>query len=117
MYNYSLGIVRDDNFPGFKHFILQPEPDNTGQMTFANGYYDSMYGRIESSWETKNGKYQFSFVVPSNTNATLYLPALKQSDVTIIGKKNGIKFLNIENNKAVFELESGEYSFETVITN
>jgi len=117
MYNYSLGIVRDDNSPGFKHFILKPEPDTSGQMTFANGYYDSMYGRIESSWETKNGKYQFRFVVPANTNATLYLPALKQSDLTIIGKKNGVKFLNIENNKAVFELESGEYSFETIITN
>ncbi|HTG65933.1 MAG TPA: alpha-L-rhamnosidase C-terminal domain-containing protein, partial [Flavobacterium sp.] len=117
MYNYSLGILRDDNSPGFKHFILQPEPDTTGQMSFANGYYDSMYGRIESSWETKNGKYQFRFVVPANTNATLYLPTLKQSDVTIIGKKNGIKFLNIENNKAVFKLESGEYSFETPTNN
>lgn len=117
MYNYSLGILRDDNSPGFKHFILQPEPDTTGQMTFANGYYDSMYGRIESSWETKNGKYQFRFVVPVNTNATLYLPALKQSDVAIIGKKNGIKFFNIENNKAVFKLESGEYSFEAITNN
>ncbi|HEX8013947.1 MAG TPA: alpha-L-rhamnosidase C-terminal domain-containing protein, partial [Flavobacterium sp.] len=83
----------------------------------ANGYYDSMYGRIESSWETKNGKYEFRFVVPANTTATLYLPALKESDVTINGKKSGIKFLNIKNNKAVFEIESGEYSFETVTKN
>ncbi|SHL56141.1 alpha-L-rhamnosidase [Flavobacterium flevense] len=117
MYNYSLGIVRDDNSPGFKHFILKPEPDTSRQMTFANGYYDSMYGRIESSWETKNGKYEFRFVVPANTNATVYLPALKQSDVMINGKKNGVNFLNIENKKAVFELESGEYSFKTIITN
>jgi alpha-L-rhamnosidase len=117
MYNYSLGIVRDDNFPGFKNFILQPEPDTTGQMTFANGYYDSMYGRIESSWERKNGKYYFHFVVPANTNAMLYLPALKESDVTINGKKSGIKFLNIENNKAVFKVESGEYRLETVVRN
>ncbi|MES2240291.1 MAG: family 78 glycoside hydrolase catalytic domain [Bacteroidota bacterium] len=117
MYNYSLGIQRDDHSPGFKHFMLQPEPDTTGQMTFANGYYDSMYGRIESSWEIKKDKYEFRFVVPANTNATLYLPALKENDVTINGKKSGIKFLKIENNKAVFELESGEYSFETVIKN
>jgi alpha-L-rhamnosidase len=117
MYNYSLGIVRDDNSPGFKHFVLQPEPDTTGQMTFANGYYDSMYGRIESSWERKNGKYEFRFVVPANTNATLYLPALKKSDVMLNGKKEGIQFLNIKNNKAIFKLESGEYRFETVIVN
>ncbi|PXY39311.1 alpha-L-rhamnosidase [Flavobacterium cheongpyeongense] len=117
MYNYSLGIVRDDNSPGFKHFVLQPEPDSTGKMTFANGYYDSMYGRIESSWEKKNGKYEFRFVVPANTSATLYLPALKENDVTVTGKKSGIKFLNIKNNKAVFQIESGEYSFETVVRN
>jgi alpha-L-rhamnosidase len=117
MYNYSLGIVRDDNSPGFKHFILQPEPDTTEQMTFAKGYYDSMYGRIESSWETKKGKYQFRFAVPANTTATLYLPALKESYIKITGKKSGIKFLNIKNNKALFEIESGEYSFETVIRN
>ncbi|MFB9109950.1 family 78 glycoside hydrolase catalytic domain [Flavobacterium gyeonganense] len=117
MYNYSLGILRDDNAPGFKHFILKPEPDTTGEMNFANGYYDSMYGRIESSWEIKKGKYKFRFVVPANTTATLYLPALKESDVTINGKKSGTKFLNIKNNKAVFEIESGEYSFGTVIRN
>jgi len=117
MYNYSLGIVRDDNSPGFKYFVLQPEPDTTGQMTFANGYYDSMYGRIESSWEKKNGKYYFRFVVPANTNATLYLPALKENDVTINGRKSGIKLLNIEKNKVVFKLESGEYKFETIIRN
>ena len=29
MYNYSLGIERDENSPGFKHFILRPEPDPT----------------------------------------------------------------------------------------
>lgn len=115
MYNYSLGIVRDDNSPGFKHFILQPEPDTTGQMTFANGYYDSMYGRIESSWETKNGKYYFRFVVPPNTNATLYLPALKLRDVILKGKKKGIQFLKVENDKAIFKVESGEYIFETFI--
>lgn len=55
--------------------------------------------------------------MPANTTATLYLPALKESDITINGKKSGIKFLNMKNNKAVFELESGEYSFETVIRN
>jgi alpha-L-rhamnosidase len=76
-----------------------------------------MYGRIESSWERKNGKYYFHFVVPANTTAMLYLPALKERDVTINGKKSGIKFLKIEKNKAVFKVESGEYRLETVVRN
>ena len=53
MYNYSLGIERDENFPGFKHFVLKPEVDTCGNMTYAKGYYDSMYGRIESSWRVE----------------------------------------------------------------
>jgi alpha-L-rhamnosidase len=117
MYNYSLGIIRDDNSPGFKQFVLQPEPDTTGQMTFANGYYDSMYGRIESSWDSKNGKYYFRFVVPPNTMATLYLPALKLSYAILKAKEKGIQFLKIENDKAIFKVLSGEYRFETFINN
>lgn len=30
MFNHSLGIERDVDFPGFKHFVLQPNPDPTG---------------------------------------------------------------------------------------
>ena len=113
MYNYSLGILRDDNSPGFKHFILQPEPDATEQMTFAKGYYDSMYGRIESSWEIKNATCYYRFVVPPNTSATVYLSAQNKKDVIINSKKRSIEFLRMENSKAVFKLVSGVYSFET----
>ncbi|MCW4094580.1 alpha-L-rhamnosidase C-terminal domain-containing protein [Segatella copri] len=45
MYNYSLGICRDEKSPGFKHFILKPEVDPTRGITHAEGYYDSSYGR------------------------------------------------------------------------
>lgn len=35
MYNYSLGIQRDEAFPGFKHFILKPAIDLAGKMKYA----------------------------------------------------------------------------------
>ena len=63
MYNRSLGIERDENNPGFKHFLLRPEPDPTGKMTCAKGYYDSMYGRVESSWSMVNGITVYYFEV------------------------------------------------------
>lgn len=117
MYNYSLGIERDESSPGFKHFILRPEPDPTGMMTYAKGYYDSMYGRIESGWETRNGSCQYSFVVPANTTATVYIPALREKDVTESGKRttktNAVKFLRMENGKALYEVASGFYKFES----
>src|SRR5665647_2521083 len=113
MMAYSLGIQRDE--PGFKKFILHPEPDPTGQMTFAKGYYDSMYGRIESRWRLENGNLIYSATVPANTTATLYLPASSEKGITESGKTittaKGVKFIKYVNGKAIFELQSGSYNF------
>ena len=111
----SLGIERDESSPGFKHFILQPEPDPTGQMTWARGFYESMYGKIESSWQMRQDTLTYRARVPANTTATLYLPAISEKDVTESGQAvtnaRGIRFIGIENRKAVFELASGDYTF------
>jgi alpha-L-rhamnosidase len=115
MYSHSLGIARDEQSPGFKHFVLQPEPDATGQMTSAEGYYDSMYGRIESAWQVGDNGVHYQFKVPANTSATVYLPAQCDKDVAennrLASKSKGVKFIGMQNGKAVFEVVSGTYRF------
>jgi len=113
MMAYSLGIQRDE--PGFRKFILQPEPDPSGQMTWARGYYDSPYGRINSSWKLDKGVFTYTATIPANTSATLYLPAASVKSVTEGGKPvdKGIKFIRFEGGKAVYELKSGSYSFSS----
>ena len=117
MVNYSLGIQRDENEPGFKRFILQPTPDPTGKMTFAKGYYDSMYGRISSSWKVDSGILTYSAVVPPNTMATLLLPASSVKTITESGKgvekAAGVTFVGYENGKGVYKLTSGHYEFRS----
>ncbi|HEX3101214.1 MAG TPA: alpha-L-rhamnosidase C-terminal domain-containing protein, partial [Pyrinomonadaceae bacterium] len=117
MMAYSLGIKRDDASPGFKHFILRPEPDTTGQMKWARGHYASMYGRIDSSWKVEGGTLNYQATVPANTTATLYLPASTANGITEGGKpaagSNGVRFIKFENGKAVYELSSGEYKFSS----
>jgi alpha-L-rhamnosidase len=119
MMAYSLGISRDENAPGFKHFVLRPEPDPTGEMTWARGYYDSMYGRIDSSWSFEKGVLTYRATVPANTSATLYLPAIQVASVLENGKKiadsGGIRFVKLEGEKVVYELESGDYTFTSAI--
>jgi alpha-L-rhamnosidase len=114
---YSLGIQRDE--PGFRRFILQPEPDPTGEMKWAKGYYDSMYGRIRSAWETNGNSLIYTATVPPNTSATLFLPALSAQEVkengSSINKSRGITLVRFESGKAVFHLEPGNYSFSSVI--
>jgi alpha-L-rhamnosidase len=119
MMAYSLGIQRDE--PGFRKFILQPEPDPTGQMTWAEGHYDSMYGRINSFWKVDNGKLTYAATVPANTTATLYIPASSQNAVTEggepVARAKGVTFVKYAGGKAVYELESGRYEFETQLWN
>jgi alpha-L-rhamnosidase len=119
MCNYSLGIERDENEPGFKRFILQPTPDPDGEMTFARGHYDSMYGRIESEWRLEDNKLFYSATVPPNTTAILYLPSHSAENVREskkeISKTKGVKFIKHENGKCVYELNSGTYHFISTI--
>ena len=114
MMAYSLGIQREE--PGFKKFILQPEPDPTGEMTSAEGYYDSMYGRISSSWENNDGVIIYNMTVPANTTATLYLMSSSADGVIEGGvaasDAEGVTFVEYEDGKAVYELQSGSYEFE-----
>lgn len=77
----SLGIARDVESPGFKHFFLCPQVDPAGKLTSVHGYYDSMYGRIESSWQQQAGKTHYHFVIPANTTATLILPGMKKREL------------------------------------
>ncbi|HEY3443860.1 MAG TPA: family 78 glycoside hydrolase catalytic domain [Paludibaculum sp.] len=113
MMAYSLGIQRDE--AGFQKFILQPEPDSTGGMTWAEGHYDSLYGRINSAWKVTGPVLTYRATVPANSTATLYLPA-KAADAVKEGGKDsrtakGVTFLRTEKGKAVYRLDSGSYEF------
>ena len=113
MIAYSLGIQRDE--PGFQKFILQPEPDPAATITSAEGYYDSMYGRIASAWKLDGKALTYRAAVPANTTATLYLPAKAPEDVkegaVPASQAKGVKFLRFENGKAVYQLSAGAYAF------
>jgi alpha-L-rhamnosidase len=113
MIAYSLGIQRDE--PAFQKFILRPEPDPTGTMTWAEGHYDSMHGRIASAWKITGNTLTYRATVPANTSATLYLPAASAAAVKEGGedaaRAAGIEFLRYENGKVVYRLKSGSYEF------
>lgn len=116
MYNYSLGICRDEKSPGFKHFILKPEVDPTRGITHAEGYYDSMYGRIRSRWQYTDSGIRYEFTVPANTTASLYLPAPAVSFISENGKPlkkaSGVRYVSADKELHHLELASGSYQFD-----
>ena len=116
MYNYSLGIQRNPEHPGFKKFVLQPVPDPTAEMTWAKGYYDSVYGKIKSEWRLLDEGWEYNATVPPNTKATLLLPVDSVKKVMVNGKKVGkspnIQVLTSEVNEVRLSLTSGVYQIQ-----
>jgi alpha-L-rhamnosidase len=86
-----LGIVADLEQPGFKHFYIQPSL--FGDMSFAKGSVESLYGEIVVDWKRSETDFQIDVTVPVNSTATFVLPKQIASKETKI------------------ELESGKHSF------
>ena len=72
LYAYVAGITLDPGVPGYQKFILKPQPG--GHLTHAKAFLETAHGRIESSWQLEDGKFNYRFVVPANTSASVELP-------------------------------------------
>ena len=114
MYRVILGINNDDSHPAYEHFAIHPQPG--GGLKWAKGSYNSIRGKIESGWTISGSKLKLNITIPANTTATVYLPAKDSRSVMEGGKPAteaaGVKFLRMEDGAAVYEVQSGAYSFE-----
>ncbi|MDR0757871.1 MAG: glycoside hydrolase family 78 protein, partial [Tannerella sp.] len=108
MYQSILGI--NIGAPAFRKIILRPQP--AGNLTFASGSYESLWGIIESSWKLEDNRFSYDIVVPPGTSAEVWLPA---GTVTESGKlvadTGDIHFLRKEKDRMVYEVPSGKYTF------
>ncbi|HMB64126.1 MAG TPA: alpha-L-rhamnosidase C-terminal domain-containing protein, partial [Eudoraea sp.] len=116
MYNYSLGIQRSPEHPGFKHFILKPTPDPDKKMTWAIGYYDGIYGRIKSEWHWEADGWTYKTTIPANSTATLMLKAKSVKNITEndtrLKRAKGINILQEKDGEVELQLVSGSYEFK-----
>jgi alpha-L-rhamnosidase len=114
MYRVILGVNNDDAHPAYEHFVIRPYPG--GGLKWAKGSYDSIRGKIESSWSVADDRLSLDVRIPANTSATVYVPAKDAANVMESGKAAstamGVKFMRMEDGAAVFLVQSGKYSFE-----
>jgi hypothetical protein len=112
-YHDVAGIGGDPAGPGFKKIVIRPQP--VGDLTWARAGYDSIRGKITSDWKRAVGKFTLNVTIPANTTAIVFIPAASAETVTEGGKpaaqSGGVKFLRMENDRAVFEIESGAHTF------
>ncbi|MFQ5806335.1 MAG: glycoside hydrolase family 78 protein [Phycisphaerae bacterium] len=113
MFRTIAGINPDEDSPGYKHFIVRPQPG--GGLTWARGEYDSIHGRIVSSWKVEGTSLALEVVIPANTTATVYVPAADVDAVEESGqpaeKAEGVQFLRMDGGAAVYRVASGNYRF------
>ena len=103
--------------PGYKTIIIRPAVGEG--LAWANTSFDSVHGRIVSNWKVEAGKLAMEVTVPANTTATVYVPAKDAAAVAesgkLVTKARGVKFLQMENNVAVYAVGSGTYRFQSTL--
>lgn len=114
-YENLAGIKADPEIPGFRHMIMKPYV--LGDLSYVDASYNSIYGKISSSWKLENDRFKWEVTIPANTSATVYIPTLNKEEV-MDGEKSaikseGVKFVKWEDNLEVFEIQSGKYSFSS----
>ena len=114
-YENLAGIKSSLKNPGFKEIIMKQELIHG--LDYVNSSYKSMHGVIKSNWKKEDGKFKWDITVPCNSKAKVYIPTQLQTDVTEsdgdIKKAEGVKFLKLEDGRAILEVGSGEYHFES----
>ena len=76
------GIRPDPAHPGYQSFLIQPVVG--GDLTFAEGHAESMYGRISSRWELSDAGLEIAVTIPPNSRATVSLPTLGTPDGLLV---------------------------------
>jgi alpha-L-rhamnosidase len=116
MFRYIGGIQYDMDNPGFRHIIIHPYPGD--ELTYAQAEYGSILGKIESYWKKEtDGAFILEVTVPTNTIATVYVPANDKASVKEGGKpvdeSEGVSFVKMADGYAVYEIGGGSYNFSS----
>ena len=97
---------------------LPADPDSPAAgrgITWVKASYDSIRGRIATSWKLEGGRFLLDATIPANTMAAVYVPTSDAGSVTENGQPaaqaEGVRFLRAEAGAAIFEVGSGHYRF------
>jgi hypothetical protein len=95
---------------GFMQIIIAPQP--VGDVTWTKASFNSIRGKIVSDWKRVVEKFTLKVSIPANVTATVYLPSNPGTHVQVSSPT--ARLLRYENDRAVFEIGSGECEFKSV---
>ena len=110
-YEYLAGIKADPANPGFKRVLMAPHV--VGDLTWVDAAYDSIRGRIASSWKAENGVFAWSVAVPVNSSASASVPTSDPASVRVenaAGETVDLPYVETDG-RVEFEIGSGVWKF------
>lgn len=98
---------------GFGKIIIKPQP--AGDLTSAAGTYKSVRGDVSVSWSKKEKQFTMDVLIPSNTEAEIWVPASESNSVMESGKPavagDGISLVKEVAGYVVLKAGGGTYRF------
>jgi alpha-L-rhamnosidase len=111
-YTHLAGIQIDPEHPGFEHFTVRPQP--VGDLRWVRAKTMTPNGEVSVSWRLDKA-FTLKVVVPPNSTATVWVPTSNAADVKEgdgrAATARGVKFLEMRDGAALFEVGSGTYEF------
>jgi alpha-L-rhamnosidase len=109
---------------------IQIKPEIVGSLTSASGSVNSVRGLVSTSWnKTGSNAYTLTMTIPVNSTATMYLPKIFMTNITVkegttsiwsngsrVDSVSGVTFNSEQENYIVFNVGSGQYSFNVTGT-
>lgn len=113
-YRKLAGMNTDPDNPGYRNIIFRPQP--AGDLNYVTYSNLTPYGEAGIHWEKEGNLFKMDIEVPVGSTATVYVPAASTSSVTESGSvlKKGnknITYIGMEDNYALYRVNSGKYSF------
>jgi alpha-L-rhamnosidase len=96
--------------PGFQKIIIKPQPAG---LTSADGFYESVSGKIACAWKIEKNTFLMNVEIPPNTTAEIWIPSLENAKIT---KNNHTidQIMRFEKGYVVLQIGSGIYEFKSV---
>ena len=103
--------------PGFREIAIHPRLDRS--LGYVRAQYDSIAGRIGSAWRFEGAVLRHEVIVPPNTVAHVYLPAVDRAQISEKGvpveQIPGVRAVEKAGETTVVTVGSGEYQFKVMM--
>jgi alpha-L-rhamnosidase len=113
LYEGIAGIRQQPGSVGYRELLIRPTPG--GRLSTANASYESVLGRIATSWERVNGELHLHVAVPPGSTALVHVPTSDPDGVREGGRAldaaDGIAVRGYESGALVCAVGPGTYDF------